>query len=289
MRRFAVQHVTRYSYESPVERSYGRAHLRPRDDDGQTCLESSLDISPLPSEIRDHLDYFGNISTYYLVRRAHTSLTVTARSTLEVSRAAPSASSVAGSPTVRETVAATATEPLLAEYRLGSPRVAVTPAVRAYGDATLAADRPVLEAVHDLFRQIHADFGYRSGSTTVRTTVDEVLRQRSGVCQDFAQLAVACLRSVGLAARYVSGYLETQPPPGKVKLKGADASHAWAAVHCPGLGWVEFDPTNDHWVDDRYLVLAHGRDYGDVAPLKGIIVTESRSSVLRVSVDVTAL
>jgi transglutaminase-like putative cysteine protease len=143
--------------------------------------------------------------------------------------------------------------------------------------------------VKDLLHGINSDFRYKSGSTTVRSTVDDLLRDREGVCQDFAHLAVGVLRSVGLPARYVSGYIETRPPAGKPKLRGVDASHAWASVFLPGHGWVDFDPTNDQFVDDRYLVTALGRDYGDVPPLKGIIVTDSRKSTLQVAVDVIPL
>jgi transglutaminase-like putative cysteine protease len=134
--------------------------------------------------------------------------------------------------------------------------------------------------------RIHTDFRYRSGATTVVSGIAELLASRAGVCQDFAHLAVGCLRSVGLAARYVSGYLETSPPPGQMKLQGADASHAWASVFAPGLGWIDLDPTNNQFVDERYVVAAVGRDYGDVPPLKGIIVTGAKKSTMQVSVDV---
>jgi transglutaminase-like putative cysteine protease len=146
--------------------------------------------------------------------------------------------------------------------------------------------RPVGEAVRALVSRIHDEFAYRPGVTSVTTPLRDVLIRREGVCQDFAHLAVACLRCVGLPARYVSGYLETQPPPGKPKLQGADASHAWASVLLPELGWVDVDPTNDRIVDDDYVVTAWGRDYTDVPPLKGVIFTESKKSRLKVAVDV---
>jgi transglutaminase-like putative cysteine protease len=156
--------------------------------------------------------------------------------------------------------------------------------VAAYAAESFAPGRPLGEAAADLCRRIHDDFDYVSGSTTVRSTVTDLLSGGEGVCQDFAHLAVAGLRSRGLPARYVSGYLETLPPPGKAKLRGVDASHAWFSVWT-GDGWLDLDPTNDRVVDEQFVVLAHGRDYGDVPPLKGVIFTDSAKSVMAVSVD----
>ncbi|MGX7680627.1 transglutaminase family protein [Jatrophihabitans sp. DSM 45814] len=291
MTRYSLVHRTSYAYQSPVERSYGRAHLKPGDETGQRCLNTTLEIVPPPSDISDHVDYFGNISTFYLVRRRHTSLTVTARSELEVSREAPSTAVLTALddysweqlrgqlPEHHEVV----------EYCLPSTRIKPSTAVSSYAKEIFTPGRAAGEVIADLCHRINTDFQYRSGSTTVATTIEQLLRQRTGVCQDFAHLAVGCLRSVGLAARYVSGYLETSPPPGRPKLQGADASHAWASVFVPELGWIDFDPTNDQWVDGRYLVVARGRDYGDVPPLKGVIVTDSARSNMTVNVDVTKL
>ncbi len=153
--------------------------------------------------------------------------------------------------------------------------------------ASFASGRPLLEALADLTARIRADFEYWPGSTDVDTTVDELLVRRAGVCQDFAHLAIAGLRALGLSVRYVSGYLETEPPPGMARLQGADVSHAWVGVFVTGLGWIDLDPTNDQFVDDRYVTVAWGRDYSDVPPLKGVIFTESESHELTVSVDVT--
>lgn len=287
MRQYRLVHSTRYDYESTVERSYGRAHLIPTDRPGQRCLSAELEITPHPADLAEHTDYFGNISTFYLVRQPHTSLTVTSRSELEIDRDQPPFDAcTAGWEEVRDEVAA---DPLAAEFRLPSPRIRPMRDVDTYAAESFGAGRPVLDAVADLMHRIHRDFRYSSGATTVHSTIRQLLDGKQGVCQDFAHLAVAALRSRGLPARYVSGYLETQPPPGRPKLQGADASHAWASVHLGEHGWVDFDPTNDQWVDDRYLVAATGRDYSDVPPLKGIIVTGSTRSKLRVSVDVTPL
>jgi transglutaminase-like putative cysteine protease len=159
--------------------------------------------------------------------------------------------------------------------------------VRDYASSSFEPGRAIGAVLRDLCSRIHRDFEYRSGSTTVATTVAELLRRRFGVCQDFSHLAVSCLRSAGLTTRYVSGYLETKPPRGRPKLLGADASHAWASVLVPQAGWVDVDPTNDQFVDDRYVVLAHGRDYDDVPPLKGVILSDASYSTMGVSVDVT--
>nr|WP_259392857.1 transglutaminase family protein [Microbacterium halimionae] len=148
--------------------------------------------------------------------------------------------------------------------------------------------RPIGEAVTDLMHRIYTDFDYDSTATTVTSTVPDVLEKRAGVCQDFAHLAIACLRSHRVAARYVSGYLATQPPPGKERIVGADASHAWLSVWLPGSDqWLAIDPTNDQWIADRHVTVAWGRDYADVTPVKGVIFTQAKKSKLRVSVDVS--
>jgi transglutaminase-like putative cysteine protease len=173
------------------------------------------------------------------------------------------------------------------QYLLDSPLVAASPALAAYGAASFPADRPLNDAVSDLVSRVHRDFAYRSGATSVTTTLAEVLDRRAGVCQDFAHIVTGCLRSLGLPARYVSGYLETDPPPGMPRLQGADSSHAWASVFVPGVGWIDMDPTNDVIVGDRHVTTAWGRDYGDVPPLKGVIFTDATEHELHVSVDVT--
>lgn len=171
-------------------------------------------------------------------------------------------------------------------FLLPSPLVAFGPAVQAWACEVFTPGRPVGHAVTALVHRIHEEFTYHSGVTSVRTTLPEVLDRRAGVCQDFAHLAVGALRWAGLPARYVSGYLETRPPPGRSRLQGVDASHAWASVLLPELGWVDLDPTNDQLVDERYVVTAWGRDYSDVPPLQGVIFTEGEGSSLTVEVDV---
>jgi len=171
-------------------------------------------------------------------------------------------------------------------FLLPSPQVTLSAQVRDYAAGAFTRGRDLPEALRDLVHRIHVDFSYTAGVTSVSTTLAEVLERREGVCQDFAQLAVACLRCAGLPARYVSGYLETRPPGDKPRLQGSDASHAWASVLLPELGWVDIDPTNDRFVDDSFIVTAWGRDYTDVPPLKGVIFTESTERTLSVAVDV---
>ena len=273
--RFQLVHTTRYDYDDEVSTSFGRAHLIPTDSDGQRRLAGAVEIDPAPTDLSEHTDYFGNVSTYFCVRHPHTTLTVTSRSVVEVERKPARVQSL-GDRTwegVRDSLAEHAA---ITEYRLPSPRLLPWTEVGSYARTVFTPGRPFADALVALYERIHDDFTYKSGSTTVRTTLPELLRRREGVCQDFAHLAIGCLRSVGLPARYVSGYLETYPPPGRVKLQGADASHAWGSVFTGELGWIDFDPTNNQLVDDRYLVTARGRDYSDVPPLKGVSVDVTR-------------
>jgi transglutaminase-like putative cysteine protease len=292
-RSYLVRHRTEYVYEEEVTASYGRAYLTPRDAPGQWTRRSEVRVDPQPELLHASEDFFGNPSVYVEVHTEHTRLVVTGESEVEVDRPVPDLTGIDGWTWERAgetpgdwpdggTVDALAAR----QFVLPSPQVGFPPEVRGYANAVFRPGRGVGSAVLDLVRTIHADFAYTPGATTVTTPLRDVLRRRKGVCQDFAHLAVACLRVAGLPARYVSGYLETQPPPGQPKRQGADASHAWASVLLPELGWVDLDPTNDRLVDDGYVVTAWGRDYTDVPPLKGVIFTESSKSTLSVAVDV---
>ncbi len=290
-RTYQVTHTTRYSYEREVTESYGRAHLEPRDDAGQTCSSHTLTVLPAPERVHQEQDFYGNRSAYVEVLTPHTELTVTSTSRVRVNRA-PVALDQVDLPWEDAGALALAgladPEELLRakDFLLPSVHVPVGGEVAAFAAGVFTPGRPAGGAVRELIRTIFDGFAYRPGVTSVSTTLAEVLSQRQGVCQDFAHLAVACLRRCGLPARYVSGYLETLPPPGQAKLLGADASHAWVSVLLPGLGWVDLDPTNDRVVDDSYIVTAWGRDYADVPPLKGVIFTEGTVSRLSVAVDV---
>ncbi|MFZ2176857.1 MAG: transglutaminase family protein [Rhodococcus sp. (in: high G+C Gram-positive bacteria)] len=286
-RRFRITHRTTYTYSDPVSSSYGRGFLLPRDTEEQHCVAASVAISPAPSDRSTGTDVYGNRDLYFQVNTAHDTLVVTAESEVEVYGPDRRRLDIAPANSPWELSRPLGTDGAMAqEFVLDLEPPEIADAVRDYAAPSFAPERPLAEAVIDLTSRIYRDFRYLSGSTSVSTKVAEVLEKRSGVCQDFARLAIACLRSRGLAARYVSGYLATTPPPGKERMIGVDATHAWAAVWMPGDRWLAFDPTNDQLVDERYTVLAWGRDYADIPPLRGVIYTEARNSTIAVSVDV---
>ena len=292
-RTYDLVHRTTYSYANVVTDSYGRTTMTPRDVPGQTCLSTSVEIDPTPADTATHVDYYGNRTTYFGVTTPHTRLVVTARSTIEVTRHAPDPAALptVGWHDVARRVAAGEVgrlDPSIVDLRealLPSPHVSFADEVRDWAAPTFATDRPLADVLVELAHRIRTELAYRSGSTTVHTTQAQLLSQMAGVCQDFAHLMIAALRLHGLPARYSSGYIETRPPAGREKLRGADASHAWVSAWVPGAGWVEVDPTNDQLVDDRYVLLGWGRDYDDVPPLRGVIFTEGSGSRLTVSVD----
>jgi transglutaminase-like putative cysteine protease len=292
-RRYSLVHRTAYEYDDLVTSSFGLTHLLPRVTDNQRPLAARLEIEPEPLDVREHVDFFGNRAAYVEVDTPHTRLVVTARSEVEVLAREPIdlQQQTTAWEEVRDQLAGSLGTGVLAArpYLLPSPLVPSWPEVASYAAQVFTPGRPVGAALADLTDRVHADFAYQPGATTVKTTLPQLLETREGVCQDFAHLAVGMLRSVGLAARYVSGYLETTPPDGRSRLVGADASHAWVATYLPDLGWVELDPTNNQLVDDRYVVAAFGRDYGDVTPVQGVIFTESTRSSLRVEVDLSRL
>lgn len=287
---YRVTHRTEYRYESEVSSSYGELHLLPRDFSGQTCRESRLRIEPEPHDYGERTDFYGNRTAYFAVLDAHTRLSITAESVVDV-EGRQRAMALAGDQPwegARDRLGLDPAGDLLEarDFLLDSPMVAVSPAILAYAAPSFPPGRSLVEALADLTSRIHGDFAFKPGATSMGTSLTELLELRQGVCQDFALLAVGCLRSLGLAARYVSGYIETNPPPGKPRVVGADVSHAWASAFAPGTGWVDLDPTNDQFVNDRYVTTAWGRDYRDVSPVKGVIYTESKSDEMEVSVDV---
>ncbi|MGH3683693.1 MAG: transglutaminase family protein [Pseudonocardiaceae bacterium] len=287
---YQVTHRTDYRYSSAVSSSFGEIVMLPRDLPGQVCVRSQLTIDPKPHDLRERLDFFGNRVAYFAVLTPHTRLSVTVQSLVRVSgrRAEPAASGEAPWEQVHDRIRAGSDADALEarQFVLDSPLVTISDQLAEYAAPSFPAGRPVLAALSDLSSRIHRDFDFEPGATHVRTTVEEVLERRAGVCQDFAHLAIGCLRSLGLAARYVSGYLETRPPPGRERLAGSDVSHAWASLFVPDTGWIDIDPTNDQLVNDRYVTTAWGRDYTDVPPLKGVIFTQSDKRHLKVTVDV---
>lgn len=290
-RRHRVTHRTEYRYSDVVTSSYGRGFLTPRDSLRQRCVAHRLIIDPAPADSSTSKDTYGNISSYFHVTEPHGALKVISDSIVDVYPPAPDL--YGGGPAARPWEDARPVGPggaLATEFTLDLNPPEITDAVRAYASPSFTPGRPLIEVLRELASRIFSDFTYRSGSTTISTGVDEVLAAREGVCQDFARLAIACLRANGLAASYVSGYLATDPPPGKDRMIGTDATHAWAAVWTPQeagqFEWLGLDPTNDQMVDERYIIVGRGRDYADVPPLRGIIYTDSEHSVIDVAVDV---
>jgi transglutaminase-like putative cysteine protease len=290
VKRYRVWHRTAYTYSLPVEDSVGQFHLTPRDLPWQAVSASAVTEEPHPDDIAPDVDYFGNSSTYFHVTEPHSALTIESSSEVEVTKPRYDADALALPWELARPLLHPATPEAwrATEFAIESPRAAHGADATAYGAESLTPGRPIGEAATDLMQRIFRDFDYDPKATTVTSTVADALRARAGVCQDFAHVALACLRAHGVAARYVSGYLATQPPPGKERVFGADASHAWVAVWLPGTDqWLAIDPTNNQWADDRYVTVAWGRDYGDVSPVKGIIFTDAKTSTLRVSVDVS--
>jgi len=275
---YQIFHDTCYHYDSPVSLAQQLAHLWPRECTWQRCTEQQLLISPEPTTRRDELDVFGNPLTRLAFERPHDELQVNARLTVEV-LARPLADFNL-SPAWEQTRNALtySSQPLSAEmleacrYRFQSPYVHLKRSFVEFSESCFPPGRPLLLGVQALMQKIFSEFTFDAEATQVATPLVEVLERRRGVCQDFAHLMLACVRSRGLAARYVSGYLLTQPPPGQPRLIGADASHAWVSVFCPVLGWVDFDPTNNVQPALEHITLAWGRDFSDVSPLRGVIL-----------------
>lgn len=274
--RYHVEHDTCYAYTTPVSQSWQLARLTPRTLPWQTLLSHALQIDPPADERHDAPDSFGNTVTHFGLHGAHRLLRVRMQCTVEVADRPDLGQSVESQPweAVRDAVRRTPPPEDLVAARMSEPTplVPLSEAARAYAAPSLSPGRDWLDAVGELMRRIHADFEFVPGATTVSTSVDEVLHKRCGVCQDFAHLLLAGLRAHGLPARYVSGYLLTEPAPGLPRLMGVDASHAWVAAWSPRHGWVEFDPTNDQRADARYITLAWGADFADVVPLRGVIL-----------------
>jgi transglutaminase-like putative cysteine protease len=286
-RSYQVTHRTVYSYSDVVTSSYGRGFLIPRDSARQRCLSYELILEPEPADSSTSRDVYGNISSYFHVTERHHALKITSSSVVEVDPPPPELYGGGSARAPWEIARPVGVDGALAtEFTLDLQTPEITDELRAYAAPSFAPGRPLIEVLRDLTSRIYQDFTYRSGSTTVSTQVSAVLAAREGVCQDFARLAIACLRANGLAASYVSGYLATDPPPGKERMVGIDATHAWASVWTPQNQWLGLDPTNNQMVDERYIIVGFGRDYADVPPLRGIIYTDSESSVIDVAVDV---
>lgn len=285
---YNILHRTLYDYTAPVTVSHHVARLEPRANTVQAQESFSLKIFPEPTLRKDRMDYFGNQLCLFSIQEVHTKLEVISHSRVTVRRETPPAPET--SPAWEE-VAALFRDPVSPEvvepyqFVFDSPQVRASFELADYALESFLPGTPLLVGVRELTRRIFKDFKYDSKATTVATPLEEVVQKRRGVCQDFAHLGIACLRSLGLPARYVSGYLRTRPPEGKPRLVGADASHAWFGVFCPGANWVDFDPTNNVQPDEEHITVAYGRDFGDVSPVAGIITGGGKHEV-KVSVDV---
>lgn len=308
--KYRITHSTLYQYSQLVGLCQNEARLQPRDFWRQQCQSSRFEINPEPGDFHERYDFFGNRVAYFAIQQAHQRLMVTAVSEVTVfpRQSSGDLADLTAWEQVRDRLQGgheqiqtqsqsqsqsqqqDGCDELLDArlYLLDSPMVSTSAELADYAQSSFLPNRPLVQVVADLMQRIHVDFTYDPSFTTIATPLSEVLHFRRGVCQDFAHLAIGCLRSMGIAARYVSGYVETQPEPGTQRLVGADASHAWFAVYVPGLGWLEFDPTNNKLPFDQHITLAWGRDYTDVTPLKGIAFGGGQHT-LSVSVDVLRL
>jgi transglutaminase-like putative cysteine protease len=288
---YRIRHRTTYHYEDPVSVSHHLVRLTPRNLLAQVCRETHISILPAPAVTATHNDYFGNIQTFFTLQEPHDSLVVEASSELEV-RSTPQPDFSASPPweTVVESLVNDHSDEGLDAYQFvfGSQRISASRELADYARKAFAPGRPVLEATFDLMQDIHRDFHFDTKATEVTTPVQAFFQKRRGVCQDFAHLQIACMRSLGLPARYISGYLRTLPPPGKPRLVGADASHAWCSAWSPGAGWIDFDPTNNCVPADGHITVAWGRDYSDVSPIHGVLLGGAKHT-LDVGVDVMPL
>jgi transglutaminase-like putative cysteine protease len=273
---YEIRHITRYRYESLVASSTGTLRLLPRELPGQIVYRAGIDIAPIPAERSERPDVFGNRVTRLRIEQPHRMLTITATSRVQVERPLPPAPALtpAWEEIRRDAVASSGLDGVSPALMLFPSRlVPLNPDVTAYAAESFKHGCSSLEAAFDLARRIRGDFTYKPESTEISTPLEEAFRKRRGVCQDFSHIMISGLRGLGLPAAYVSGYIRTIPPPGKPRLAGADASHAWVSVWCgPAFGWIDLDPTNGVFVGDDHIVVAIGRDYYDVSPVEGVLV-----------------
>jgi transglutaminase-like putative cysteine protease len=288
---YEITHRTLYEYAAPVSVSQHVARLTPRATATQGCTAFALAIAPVPTLRQTRTDYFGNELCLFSIQEVHERLEITTTSRVAVQAREKislenSLAWAAAAQLFRDPVSPDVVEPY--EFVFDSPQVRAAFELADYARESFGEDTPLLVGARELTRRIFTDFKYDPKATTVATPLEEVWKKRRGVCQDFAHLGIACLRSLGLPARYVSGYLRTRPPAGQPRLVGADASHAWFAVFCPGVGWVDFDPTNNCQIGEDHITVALGRDFGDVSPVAGILTGGGEHEV-QVSVDVAEI
>ncbi len=287
--KYRVRHYTEYSYEESVSACFNRLCLTPRSFPGHECISNEINVVPEADELTARTDFFGNNITFLSIFREHKKLKVISTCIVNIEDRENAALAFTSDVLWKDVRTLLAASPEhfydVIQYTLPSHHIPLSEIVKEFAIDCFDERSTLWEACNSIMRKIYSTVEFKPGFTTINTPVDAVLRLRKGVCQDFAHLMIACLRNMGLPARYVSGYIETTPPPGKEKLVGTDASHAWVSVYFPSIGWVEFDPTNNLLPAYKHIITAYGRDYHDVAPIKGIVFSSGQQK-LSVKVDV---
>ncbi len=291
--KYRVRHITEYSYNNPVSMCYNIAHIIPRNTHKQSRANNKVTISPSPDYQRKRRDYFGNTALYFSVQMPHKKLTIDITTEIDIKPLQEGWSLDLG-PSCQDALniyrdKATPEIRQVTEYQMSSPMIVNSSELAEFARSVFTPEKSLMRAVRDLTEKIFTEFTFDPASTNIATPLKEVLENKRGVCQDFAHFAIGCLRSLGFPARYVSGYIETLPPPGQKRLVGADASHAWFSVYIPTIGWFDCDPTNNNIPNEQHIVTAWGRDYSDVTPLQGVIFEGGDCQTLKVSVDVERL
>lgn len=289
--KYRVRHYTEYTYQEPVTGCHNKLCLTPVNLPWHTCLSSDINIVPTPDDYSERTDFFGNRISFFSISKEHKKLRISSTSTVQIENRANANLAFSSSILWKDVTRMLFTNPNvhdLVQYTLPSDYIPFSLEIKKFAEACFPDDATLWSACQALMQKIYKTIEFKPGFTTVNTPVETVIKIRKGVCQDFAHLMITCLRNMGLPARYVSGYLETTPSPGKEKLVGADASHAWVAVYFPDIGWVEFDPTNGILPSYKHIIVAFGRDYHDVAPLKGIVFSSGEQKLM-VKVDVEAM
>ncbi len=285
--RYHIRHRTAYFYSGRIDLCHSLAHLRPREDEGIEMTSHKIEVTPEPRFQRERRDYFGNTTNYFAIQQSHESLDVVATTTVTKENRTP-VLPVAGVSWDKLRVPPNGKDPSgvrLLNYLLPTTACPRLAAAGEFLKPSLIPGRDVMELVNEIMGRVYREFQYVPGATDTTTPLEKVMKQRQGVCQDFAHVMIAALRPLGIPVRYVSGYLETIPPPGQSKLQGADATHAWIEVYSPTCGWIGFDPTNNRIPGGQHIKICHGRDYFDVQPLKGIFLGNGTQDLV-VQVDV---
>lgn len=288
--KYRVRHYTEYDYQDAASACYNRLCLTPNNGEQQQCINSEVLITPIPDEINYRNDFFGNQLIFFSLNQEHKKLRININSIVTVEGRPQADLAFSSMIPWKDVHQHLITHGLfdIVQYTLPSAYVPVSDTIKEFSESCFQEDSTLWSACQALMKKVYETIEFKPGFTTVNTPVETVIKMKKGVCQDFAHLMIACLRNMGLPARYVSGYIETVPPPGKERLVGADASHAWVAVYFPHIGWVEFDPTNNLLPSYKHITVAVGRDYMDIAPIKGIVFSSGKQN-LTVKVDVERL